>query len=161
ARISVGSKADVDKAVKAARTAFEKYSQTSVKERLDLLGQIMSVYQKRSDDMAHAVSEEMGCPLWLSKAAQVGLGINHLRQAIESLKTYQFERMQGTTLIRKEPIGVCGFITPWNWPLNQIGCKVAPALATGCTMILKPSEIAPINAYIYSEVLAEAGVPAG
>jgi len=161
ARISVGSKADVDKAVKAARAAFEKYSQTSVKERLDLLGQIMSVYQKRSDDMAHAVSEEMGCPLWLSKAAQVGLGINHLRQAIESLKAYQFERMQGTTLIRKEPIGVCGFITPWNWPLNQIGCKVAPALATGCTMILKPSEIAPINAYIYSEVLAEAGVPAG
>lgn len=160
-RISLGSAADVDRAAQAARRAFASYSQTSVKDRLDLLGAIVAEYQKRYNDMAAAITEEMGAPAWLANQAQAALGIAHLQTAMAVLKDYKFEEQRGTTMIAKEPIGVCGFITPWNWPVNQIATKVAPALATGCTMVLKPSEIAPFSGYIWTEILHAAGVPAG
>jgi aldehyde dehydrogenase (NAD+) len=160
-RISLGSAADVDKAVAAARAAFETFSRTKKEERLTLLQDISGVYQKRYADIAQVISEEMGAPIWLSKAAQAATGLGHLAKVIEILKDYEFEELQGTTLIAREPIGVCGFITPWNWPVNQIMCKVAPALAAGCTIVLKPTEIAPLNAIILAEVFHEAGLPAG
>jgi aldehyde dehydrogenase (NAD+) len=160
-RISLGAAADVDRAAQAARRAFASYSQTSVKDRLDLLGAIVAEYQKRYNDMAAAITEEMGAPAWLANQAQAALGIAHLQTAMAVLKDYKFEELRGTTLIAKEPIGVCGFITPWNWPVNQIATKVAPALATGCTMVLKPSEIAPFSGYIWTEIMHAAGVPAG
>ncbi|WP_353215996.1 aldehyde dehydrogenase family protein [Sandarakinorhabdus sp.] len=160
-RINLGSAADVDRAVAAAKAAFPAFSRTSVKERIELLGAIAGEYQKRYNDMAAAITEEMGAPAWLSNQAQAALGIGHIGTAIEVLKNYKFDELKGTTLITKEPIGVCAFITPWNWPINQIACKVAPALAVGCTMVLKPSEIAPFSAYIWTEILAAAGVPAG
>ena len=160
-RISLGSAADVDRAAQAARRAFASYSQTSIKDRLDLLGAIVAEYQKRYNDMAAAITEEMGAPAWLANQAQAALGIAHLQTAMAVLKDYKFEEQRGTTMIAKEPIGVCGFITPWNWPVNQIATKVAPALATGCTMVLKPSEIAPFSGYIWTEILHAAGVPAG
>jgi aldehyde dehydrogenase (NAD+) len=159
--ISLGSENDVDDAVAAARRAFPTYSQTTREERLALLGTIMEVYQKHYDEMAETISREMGAPLWLSKAAQAAAPLAHLGTIIEVLKEYQFERERGTTLMRREPIGVCGLITPWNWPANQIACKVFPALAAGCTMVLKPTEIAPLNAIIFAQILHEAGVPAG
>jgi len=160
-RISMGSAADVDAAVTAAKRAFAGYSQTSVKDRLDLMGAIVAEYQKRYGDIADAITEEMGAPAWLSKAAQAAMGVAHLQTAMAVLKDYRFEELRGTTMIAKEPIGVCGFITPWNWPINQIACKVAPALAVGCTMVLKPSEIAPFSAWLWTEILHAAGVPAG
>jgi aldehyde dehydrogenase (NAD+) len=160
-RISVGSAADVDKAVKAARKAFASWSQTSREERLDLLQAILAEYQKRAGDLAEAVTEEMGAPPSLASGMQVALGLNHLLTAIDVLKNFPFEEQHGATLVVKEPIGVCGLITPWNWPLNQIACKVYPALATGCTMVLKPSEIAPYSAQIFTEIVDAAGVPAG
>jgi aldehyde dehydrogenase (NAD+) len=160
-RISLGSAADVDRAAQAARRAFASYSQTSIKDRLDLLGAIVAEYQKRYNDMAAAITEEMGAPAGLANQAQAALGIAHLQTAMGVLQNYKFEEQRGTTLIVKEPIGVCGFITPWNWPVNQIATKVAPALATGCTMVLKPSEIAPFSGYIWSEIMHAAGVPAG
>ncbi len=159
--ISMGSAADVDRAVKAARRAFETYSQTSVADRIALLEAILAEYQKRYADMAAAITEEMGAPVALAQKAQAALGPAHVQAALAVLKDYRFEELRGTTLIRKEPIGVCGLITPWNWPINQIACKVAPALATGCTMVLKPSEIAPFSAHIWAEILHAAGVPAG
>ncbi len=161
ARISLGSKADVDKAVAAARRAFETFSRTSREERLALMGRIVEVYQKRYGDIVEAISREMGAPLGLSKNAQAAMGIAHLTQAMKILKDYEFESVQGATAIMREPVGVVGMITPWNWPINQIACKVAPAIAAGCTMILKPSEIAPMNALLFAEVMHEAGVPAG
>ena len=160
-RIHLGSAADVDRAVAAAKAAFPSFSRTSVKERIELMGAIAAEYQKRYNDMAAAITEEMGAPAWLSNQAQAALGIGHITTAIEVLKNYKFDELKGTTLITKEPIGVCAFITPWNWPINQIACKVAPALAVGCTMVLKPSEIAPFSAYIWTEILHAAGVPAG
>src|SRR6516225_1992704 len=160
-RISLGSAADVDMAVKAARRAFTTWSQTTREERLDVLQAIFAEYSKRVGDLAEAVTEEMGAPPALSSGMQVGLGLNHLSIAIDVLKNFKFEEQHGATLLVKEPIGVCGLITPWNWPLNQIAVKVYPALATGCTMILKPSEIAPYSAYIFTEILDAAGVPAG
>jgi aldehyde dehydrogenase (NAD+) len=160
-QISLGSEADVDRAVAAAVRAFSSYSRTSRAERIELLGAIAAEYQKRMPEIAAAITEEMGAPGWLAMQAQAALGIGHIMTALEVLKTYSFEEMQGTTLIAKEPIGVCAFITPWNWPINQIACKVAPALATGCTMVLKPSEIAPFSAILWAEVLHAAGVPAG
>ncbi len=160
-RISMGSAADVDTAVKAARKAFETFSQTSREERIDLLERIVAEYQKRYEDMAKAITEEMGAPSWLAQRAQAAMGVGHIQTAIAVLKDYRFEEDRGTTRIVKEPIGVCGFITPWNWPVNQIACKVAPALATGCTMVLKPSEVAPFSGYIFAEILHAAGVPAG
>ncbi|HZQ01840.1 MAG TPA: aldehyde dehydrogenase family protein [Reyranella sp.] len=161
ARISLGSKADVDKAVAAARRAFESYSRTSREERLALLEKIIAVYKTKYQAIAEAISLEMGAPMWLSKAAQAATGLGHLNETVKLLKDYSFEQMHGNTAIVKEPIGVCGLITPWNWPINQIVCKVAPALAAGCTIILKPSEVAPINAMLFADVLHEAGVPAG
>ncbi|MDM0043328.1 aldehyde dehydrogenase family protein [Variovorax dokdonensis] len=161
ARISMGSAADVDKAVAAARRAFETFSQTSVQERADLLEKILGVYQQRFGDIVQAISQEMGAPLWLSKAAQAAVGVAHLSQTLQVLKNFEFEQTQGTTVLRHEAVGVVGMITPWNWPINQIMCKVAPALAAGCTMVLKPSEVAPINAILVAEVLHEAGVPPG
>jgi aldehyde dehydrogenase (NAD+) len=161
ARISMGSKADVDKAVKAARRAFETFSRTTREERLALLEKIIAVYKSKSGAIAEAISLEMGAPMWLSKAAQAATGLGHLMETVKLLKEYKFEETRGSTAIVKEPVGVCGFITPWNWPINQIVCKVAPALAAGCTIILKPSEVAPMNAMLFADVLHEAGVPPG
>jgi aldehyde dehydrogenase (NAD+) len=160
-RISMGSAADVDQAVAAAQAAFESFSQTSVEERTALFDKIIEVYQSRYDEMAEIISQEMGAPLSFSKAAQAATGLAHFKQAKRVLKGYQFEEDRGTTRVRKEPIGVCGFITPWNWPVNQIAVKVAPALAAGCTIVLKPSEVAPFNAMLLTEILDAAGVPAG
>jgi len=159
--ISLGSAADVDRAVKAARKAFASFSQTSRDERVALLEKIIAEYQKRYADMAAAITEEMGAPAMLAQKAQAAMGIGHLQTALGILKSYHFEEQRGATLIAKEPIGVCGFITPWNWPANQIACKVAPALAVGCTMVLKPSEIAPFSAQIWTEVMHAADVPKG
>jgi len=161
ARIALGSAKDVDRAAAAARRAFASYSATSREERLALLEAIVAAYQKRYDEIAETISREVGTPFGLSKAAQAATGLGHLTQAIEVLRSYDFEELRGTTLIRREPLGVCGFITPWNWPVNQIMCKVAPALAAGCAMVLKPSEVAPLNALLLAEVLHDAGVPAG
>ena len=160
-KISMGSATDVDHAAKAARKAFASFSLTTREQRIDLLERIAVEYQKRYADMAAAITEEMGAPGWLAQRAQAAMGIGHIQTAIEVLKTYKFEDLRGSTLLVKEPIGVCGFITPWNWPVNQIACKVAPALATGCTMVLKPSEIAPFSGYIWAEIMHAAGVPAG
>ena len=160
-KISLGNATDVDKAVKAARKAFATWSQTSREERLDVLNRILAEYQKRFGDLATAVTEEMGAPASLAQRAQVPVGMGHLATAVEVLKNFKFEEDRGPTMIVKEPIGVCGFITPWNWPLNQIVCKVAPAIATGCTMVLKPSEVAPFSGHIFAEIMHAAGVPAG
>lgn len=160
-RVTLGTAQDVDIAVRAARKAFATYSQTSREERVDLLERIVAEYQKRFEDMAKAITEEMGAPSWLAQRAQAAMGIAHVQTALQVLKDYRFEEDRGTTRLVKEPIGVCAFITPWNWPINQIACKVAPALATGCTMVLKPSEVAPFSAWIWTEILAAAGVPAG
>ncbi|CAJ1587550.1 aldehyde dehydrogenase family protein [[Mycobacterium] wendilense] len=160
-RIAIGGAADVDAAVEAARKAFTTWSQTSVDDRLAVLGAILAEYQKRSSDLADAVSEEMGAPASLAAGPQVQMGMGHLATAIEVLKKFEFEEQHGSTLVVREPIGVCGLITPWNWPINQIACKVFPALATGCTMVLKPSEVAPYSAQIFTEIIDAAGVPAG
>jgi aldehyde dehydrogenase (NAD+) len=160
-KISLGSKADVDKAVTAARRAFETFSHTTKEERLALLQKILEVYQRRYGEFVETISLEMGAPMGLSKAAQAATGIAHLMQTIKILKDFEFQKTQGTTGIAYEAVGVCGLITPWNWPVNQIMCKVAPALAAGCTMVLKPSEIAPLNGMLVADVLHEAGVPAG
>ena len=161
ATISLGSAKDVDRAVKAARAAFPAYSRASKADRLALLQRIIDAYKARYDDIAKAISLEMGAPAWLATKAQAATGLGHLNQMMTVLKDYEFEKLEGRTMIIREPIGVCGFITPWNWPINQIMCKVAPALAAGCTMVLKPSEIAPLNAIIFAEVLDTAGVPKG
>ena len=159
--ISAGSAADVDKAVAAAKKAFATYSQTSREERLDLLQRILAEYQKRFGDVANAITEEMGAPASLAQRAQAPIGMGHLATGIEVLKTFKFEEDRGPTHLVKEPIGVCAMITPWNWPINQIACKVVPALATGCTMVLKPSEESPFSAIIWAEIMHAAGVPAG
>ena len=160
-KIALASAADVDKAVKAARKAFASWSQTSREQRIQVLQRIAEQYQKRAGDLAAAITEEMGAPASLANGYQVGLGLGHLSTAIELLKTFRFEEQRGATLIVKEPVGVCGLITPWNWPMNQIAVKVFPALATGCTMVLKPSEVAPFSAQIFAEILDAAAVPAG
>ena len=160
-RIAMGSAADVDAAAKAARKAFESYSRSSVDERAALLERIIAEYMKRYADMSAAITEEMGAPVALSRDAQAAMGIAHFQTALAVLKSYTFEQQRGSTLLIHEPIGVCGFITPWNWPVHQIACKVAPALAVGCTMVLKPSELAPFSAQIFAEIMEAAGVPAG
>ena len=159
--ITLGSAQDVDNAVTAAQEAFKTFSTTSVEERLGLLGKIVEVYQSKYDEVAETISKEMGAPLSLSKAAQAATGLGHFAQTIEILQDFDWEETKGRNIIRKEPIGVVGMITPWNWPINQISCKVAPALAAGCTMVLKPTEIAPLNAILFAEIMDEAGVPAG
>ena len=159
--ISLGTEADVDLAAAAAHRAFARFSTTSRNERIELLEAIAAKYQERFDDMAKAITEEMGAPAWLAKAAQARVGREHLLNAAKILRDFKLDDPQGQTLLAKEPIGVCAFITPWNWPSNQIGCKIAPAIATGCTVILKPSEIAPFSGYIWAEIMDSAGVPAG
>ncbi|MFO1200340.1 MAG: aldehyde dehydrogenase family protein [Burkholderiaceae bacterium] len=159
--IALGSAADVDKAVAAARRAFESFSQTTRDERVALLTKIVEVYKSRAKDLGAAISDEMGAPLPFAERFQVGAGLGHITSTLDVLKTYHFEEPVGTAMVVREPVGVVGMITPWNWPLNQITCKVAPALAAGCTMILKPSEFTPSSALIFAEILHEAGVPAG
>ena len=161
AHISLGSEEDVDRAVTAARAAFGSYSRTSRQERVELLESCVEVYQKYYNDIADAIREEMGAPQEFARGAQAYCGMGHLQEAAKVLKTFEFEEDLGEHRVFKEPIGVCGLITPWNWPVNQIGCKVAPALAVGCTMVLKPSEVAPLSAYLWAQVMHEAGVPAG
>ena len=160
-QISAGSPADVDKAVAAARAAFDRYSQWSVDQRLALLKKIAEIYKTRFDDMANAISQEMGAPIDLANSWQVRLGLGHIKAAIRALENFTFETEEDGMILRHEPIGVCGMITPWNWPMNQVTAKVMPALAAGCTMILKPSEESPIDSMILMEILHEAGVPAG
>ena len=159
--IALGSAADVDKAVVAARRAFETFSQTTREERVALLTRIIEVYKTRMKDIGAAVSDEMGAPLGFAEKAQAGAGLGHIVSTLEVLKSYHFEEAIGSAMVVREPVGVVGMITPWNWPLNQITCKVAPALAAGCTMILKPSEFTPSSALIFAEIMHEAGVPAG
>ncbi|HEX3645718.1 MAG TPA: aldehyde dehydrogenase family protein [Vicinamibacterales bacterium] len=160
-KISMGSAEDVDRAVKAARKAFDSFSRTTPAERIALLENVVRVYKTRHQELAKTISTEMGAPFGLSKAAQAAAGLGHFAQAIEVLKTYAFEEARGRTMIVHEPVGVCGLITPWNWPINQIACKVAPALAAGCTIVLKPTEVAPMNAILFTEILHQAGVPPG
>ena len=161
ASLSLGTSADIDDAVAAAQNAFPSFSQTSREERLELLDRVIDSYKKRMGDIAEAVTTEMGSPKWLAGSAHAGAGLGHLMTARKALENYEFEESRGGTQITKEPIGVCGFITPWNWPMNQIACKLAPALATGCTVVWKPSEVSPLSADILMEVLDDAGVPAG
>jgi aldehyde dehydrogenase (NAD+) len=161
ATISLGSSADVDHAVAAAKRAFESYSETSPDARLALLRRIIDVYQSKAAEMAETISREMGAPISLARKAQAPAGLGHLAEIVKVMEHFKFEELKGSTLMRKEPIGVCGFITPWNWPMNQITAKVAPALAAGCTMVLKPSEMAPLSAYLFAQILHEAAVPPG
>jgi aldehyde dehydrogenase (NAD+) len=159
--VSAGSAADVDRAVAAARKAFRTWRKTSREERLRVLNRIVEAFGERVGDMAQAITEEMGAPAWLAQGTQAPIGINHFKSAIGVLERYEFEEDRGSSRILKEPIGVCGFITPWNWPIHQICAKVAPALAVGCTVVLKPSEIAPFSGQIFAEILDAAGVPPG
>lgn len=160
-KVAYGTMEDVDEAVAAARAAFAEYSQWAVNDRLELLDSIIRVYKTRWNDIAAAITAEMGAPVEFSRRSQAGSGLAHLHATMTALENMKLETAAGDFLELKEAIGVCGLITPWNWPVNQIVCKVAPALAAGCTMILKPSEIAPADASIIAEVLHEAGVPAG
>lgn len=160
-QIMLGNEKDVDQAVAAAKAAFGSFSQTTVAERIELLKAIEAAYKDRYKEIVETISAEMGAPIWLCKAAQAAMGPAHLNSVIEVLENYHFEERRGNVTLRREPVGVCGFITPWNWPINQIACKVFPALAAGCTMVLKPSEVAPLNAALFAEVLDTAGVPKG
>ena len=159
--ISLGGAADVDRAVAAARTAFAGYSQTGRRERLELIDAFIGAYKARYNDITDAITAEMGAPKRLSTKAQAAMGMGIAKTTRRLLENFEFEERRGGTLIRREPIGVCGFITPWNWPINQIALKVVPALAAGCTMVLKPSEIAPFSGMVFAEVIEAAGVPAG
>ena len=159
--VAVGGVADVDAAVEAARAAWPAFAATSRDDRVALLARIMELYAKRMKDIGAAISDEMGAPLGFAERVHAGAGLSHLMTAHDALKTYVFEARIGAALVIREPIGVAGQITPWNWPMNQVACKVAPALAAGCTMVLKPSEYTPTSALILAEVLHEAGVPAG
>lgn len=161
ARIAMGNQADVDAAVLAARRAFPAFARTSPDERKILLEQILDVFMQRYDEIAEVIMAEVGAPRSLAYEWQAGIGKRHLQQLLRTLDTFAFQKSTGNTLINLEPVGVAALITPWNWPINQIVCKVAPALAAGCTMVLKPSEIAPLNALLFAEVMHEAGVPAG
>jgi aldehyde dehydrogenase (NAD+) len=161
ATIALAGRGDVDRAVAAASQAFEGFYLTNPTERLDLLKSVLSIYQKRSQDLAWAISHEMGAPQKMALENQVTSGEAHIRTMIDVMKDYRFERMVGKTMVAKEAVGVVAMITPWNWPLNQITCKVAPALGAGCAMILKPSEVAPVSGLVFAEIMHEAGVPAG
>lgn len=162
AQVAFGSEADVERAVQAAHRAFPGYAQTSLAERKALLQRIVAVYTRRMDDVAAAITAEMGAPLHtLSKKAQAPSGLGHFAVAAKLMDRYAFEQSLGTTRILKEPVGVCALIAPWNWPMNQVACKIAPALATGCTMVLKPSQYAPLSSLLLAEILHEAGVPPG
>ncbi len=160
-QIALGGQADVDRAVAAARAAFTTFSETSKEDRMALLERICEVYASRMEELASTISEEMGAPMSLATTAQAPAGLGHFKTTLKVLADFEFETDLGTSLLIREPVGVCAFITPWNWPVNQIACKVAPALAAGCTMVLKPSEVAPLNAILFAEILDEAGVPPG
>jgi len=159
--ISMGSASDVNRAVAAARRAFDTFSQTTREERRALLQKILEVYKKRYGDVANAIRDEMGAPAKLANGSQAGIGVGHISAMLDVLETFEFEERRGSTRLVLEPVGVCALITPWNWPINQVAAKVVPALAAGCTMVLKPSEFAPFSAIIWAEVMHEAGVPAG
>ena len=159
--ISMGGAKDVDRAVGAARRAFDSYSRTTPAERLALLERILAAYKARYDDIAQAISTEMGAPMTLAKGSQTRIGVGHISAMIEVLKTFKFEEMRGNVRLVQEPVGVCALITPWNWPMNQVAAKVVPALAAGCTMVLKPSEYSPFSAILWAKVMHEAGVPKG
>jgi len=160
-RLALGDSTDVDRAVAAARKALLAYAQTSIQQRIDLLRRIVAIYERRQEEFAQAMRLEMGSPISASRNFQVPRGWLHLNQLIEVLERFEFEQRQGSTVLRYEPVGVCALITPWNWPINQIVVKVGPALAAGCTMVLKPSEYSPLSSLLFAEVLDEAGVPAG
>ncbi len=159
--ISMGSSKDVDRAVMAARRAFDSYSRSTPAERLALLERMLAAYKAHYDEIAQAISIEMGAPITLSKTSQTGIGVGHISAMIDVLKNFKFEELRGTVRLIQEPVGVCALITPWNWPMNQVAAKVVPALAAGCTMVLKPSEYSPFSAIIWAKVMHEAGVPAG
>jgi len=161
AEIAMGTPADVDRAVAAARHAFASFSLTTPDERLALIRKILEAYGERYDEMAQIISREIGAPRALAQGWQAGLGTRHLKELIRTCEAFTWQRSKGTTLITHEPIGVVALITPWNWPINQIVCKVAPAIAAGCTMVLKPSEVSPLNALLFAEILDAAGVPPG
>jgi aldehyde dehydrogenase (NAD+) len=161
AEISLGTPADVDRAVAAARAAFPGFAATSRKERLGLLKSIQDSYMARYDEFANVISMEMGAPLRLCRELQALAGVAHVAEMMRVLETFEFERSRGTTMLRYEPIGVVAAITPWNWPINQLVLSVAPAIAAGCTLVVKPSEIAPLSALLFAEVMHEAGVPRG
>jgi len=163
-QIAIGDEQDLNNAVKAAKDSFETWSLSSVEKRLKLLNNLRDIYQKRFNEMAVAITTEMGCPKDFSSNVQTQSGLDHLDDFIEQLKNFNFENKfneKSNNYITFEPIGVCGLITPWNWPINQIALKVIPALATGCTMVLKPSEIAPLSGILFAEMMDEAGFPAG
>ena len=159
--ISLGAAPDVERAVAAARRAFDAYSRTTPAERLALLERVLAAYRARYEDIAHAISTEMGAPVSLARGSQTRIGVGHIEAMIDVLKTFKFEERRGNTRLLQEPVGVCALITPWNWPMNQVAAKVIPALAAGCTMVLKPSEYAPFSAVLWAKVMHEAGVPAG
>ena len=160
-RTAAGTQVDVDRAVGAAVSAFEAYSQSHEDERAELIERVIDGYEARLDEIAETISAEMGAPISLARTAQVPMGALQLRNALDVLRRYRLREIRGTSIILKKPIGVCALITPWNWPMNQILCKVGPALAAGCTMVLKPSELTPLSAVILAEIMDEAGVPPG
>ena len=159
--VTAGTAADIDKAVQAANEAFKTYQDTSKNDRIEILNNIIKEYENRYDDFVQTITEEMGAPIWLSEKAQASTGIKNLHETLDALKEYQFEKKEGDYTLIREPIGVIGMITPWNWPMNQITTKVSAALAAGCTMVLKPSEISPYCAMLLAEVFDKAGVPNG
>ena len=159
--ISSGTKDDINKAVLAASNAFKTYQLTSKEDRIELLNNIISEYENRYDDLVQTITEEMGAPVWLSQKAQASTGIKNLHETLDALKDYEFEKKEGDYTLVREPIGVVGMITPWNWPMNQITTKASAALAAGCSMVLKPSEISPYCALLLAEIFHKAGVPAG
>lgn len=159
--VALANRADVDRAVSAARQAFESYSVTPAPERIAILERIVAAYAKRQDEIADIISREMGAPVFIARGSHAPQGIAHLQEMVSTLKAFSFETERATSRIVYEPIGVCALITAWNWPMTLITCKVGPALAAGCTMILKPSEAAPLSAHLFAEILDEAGVPPG
>ena len=159
--ILLANEDDLDSAVKAAKNAFKSFSVFRKEKKIDLFNNIIEVFKTRLDDLANIISIEMGAPITLSKKAQAPSGLGHFINTLSALKKFEFEEVLDSTVIRKEPMGVCGLITPWNWPINQISCKVAPALAAGCTLVLKPSEVAPLSSIVFTEILHDAGVPKG
>jgi aldehyde dehydrogenase (NAD+) len=161
AEVAMGTPADADRAVAAAKRAFVPFSQTTPSERLRLIRRILEVFLERHDEMGNIISRELGAPRAMAHAWQAGIGRRHLEELVRTCETFRWQRRKGTTLVNHEPVGVVALITPWNWPINQIVCKAAPAIAAGCTMVLKPSEVTPLNALLFAEILDAAGVPAG
>lgn len=159
--VANGNAADIDRAVAAAKRAFESFSQTTREQRIEMLERILAAYRERWEELAQATTLEMGAPITLSRTAQVWCGEQHIQVTIDALRALRFNEPSGSTMIRREPVGVCGMITPWNWPLNQIACKVIPAIAAGCTVVLKPSELSPYTALLFAQIMHDAGVPKG